>query len=291
MPTPSVNRLYVFPLIVLASSLAACAPPATSQPAASPPGSRAAAVTDPCEDTKGWNTDRTRICESRTVRIAARDLVLDASVNGSIHVEAWDESDIELVSIIQAEAPSEAEARRLVDATDIETRGTVRARHPDLWNGRDTSISASFRLRVPRSSDLDLTALNGSVIISGVAGDVRVQTVNGSLRFDAMAGDVVGRTSNGSVSIALAGQSWTGRQLDVETTNGSVSITLPEDYSADLTASTKMGRIRAPGLVTTDATFERGEWYGGSVEGRIGRGGAPIRAVTTNGSIRIQAVR
>ena len=269
-------------LLLFASSLTACSPRATSQPART--------ASDPC-DNGDWYSDNARVCEARTVRLASRDLTIDASVNGSISVEAWDGSEIELVSVVQAGAPSEAEARQLVNATRIETRGTVRAVAPDTDGRSGTYVSTSYRVRVPRATDLDLTALNGSIAIAGVDGRVRLKTVNGSLKLAGLAGDVVGRTSNGSVSVELAGRAWDGAGLDVQTTNGSVSITLPGDYSADLEASTQMGRISADERVTTDAEVTEGRWYGGSIEGRIGRGGAPIRAVTTNGSVRIRSVR
>ena len=269
-------------VLLLASSLTACSPRATSQPART--------VSAPCQDGDGYR-DGERVCEARTVRLDRRDLKVDASVNGSIHVEAWDGSGIELVSIVQAGAPRAAEARRLVDATRVETRGTVRAVAPDTDGRPNTYVSTSYRVRVPRDTDLDLTALNGSIAIAGVDGRVRLKTVNGSLRLSGLAGDVVGRTSNGSVAVELEGRAWEGTGLDLQTENGSVTITLPDAYSADLDASTKMGRISADGRVTSGATVTEGRWYGGSIEGTIGRGGAPIRAVTTNGSVRLRSAR
>jgi len=280
----------LFTLALVASLTTAC----TSR-AASHSASHATSITssDPCERIGRSDDNRARICEERTLTLDARDLVLDASVNGGVKVTAWDRDEIEIVARIQAQAPTESEARQLVDATRIETSGTVRAISPDIdsRNGRhNSSVSTSFEVRVPRNTDLDLTALNGGISVEGVQGEIRAETINGGISINKAAGDVRARTTNGGVSVGLAGGAWDGSGLDVETVNGGISISLPSDYSADLTASTQMGRISADGL-TTRGRHERGQWTGETIEGEIGQGGAPIRAVTTNGGVSIRRGR
>lgn len=277
-------------LALVASLTTAC----TSR-AASHSSSHAATMSssDPCERIGRSSDDRARVCEEQTFTLDARDLVLDASTNGGVTVTAWDRDEIEIVARIQAEAPTEAEARQLVDATRIETGGTVRAISPDTDSrtGRNQAwVSTSFEVRVPRSTDLDLKALNGGISVEGVDGEIRAETINGGISIDKAAGDVRARTTNGGVSVGLAGDAWEGSGLDVETINGGISISLPSDYSADLTASTQMGRISADGL-TTRGRHERGQWTGETIEGEIGQGGAPIRAVTTNGGVSIRRGR
>ncbi|MEO0559186.1 MAG: DUF4097 family beta strand repeat-containing protein [Bacteroidota bacterium] len=277
-------------LALVASLTTACTSRAASHSAsvASP-----ASVSDPCERIGDPDSNRARICETRTLTLDARDLVLDASTNGGVKVTSWDRDEIEVVAIIQASAPTESEARQLVDATRVETRGTVRAvsPEPETRNGRNQSwVSTSFEVRVPRSTDLDLKALNGGIRVEGVQGEIRAETINGGIAIDKAAGDVRARTTNGGVSVGLAGNAWEGSGLDVETVNGGISISIPADYSADLTASTEMGRISADGL-TTRGRHERGQWTGETIEGEIGQGGAPIRAITTNGGVSIRRGR
>lgn len=274
-------------VLALAATLtAACTSQAASH---STPASHTAS--DPCEDTHRWNENRARVCETRTVTLAARDLTLDASINGGVKVTSWDRDEIEIVARIEAGAPTQAVAQQLVDATRIETSGTVRAVSPDPedWPEK-ASVSTSFEVRVPRRTNLDLTALNGGISVKDVQGEIRAQTVNGGIAINNAAGDVRARTTNGGVSVGLAGDAWDGQGLDVETTNGGISISLPENYSADLTASTQMGRISADGL-TTRGQHQRGQWNGETIEGVIGQGGAPIRAVTVNGGVSIRRGR
>ena len=250
-------------------------------------------ASDPCTEQDGWSDDHVRVCEERTITLGARDLVLDASTTGGVKITAWDRNEIEIVARIQASAPTESEARQLVDATRIETNGTVRAISPDTdsRDGRNRSwVSTSYEVRVPRSTDLDLKALNGGISVEGVEGEIRAETTNGGIAINRAAGDVRARTTNGGVSVGLTGKAWEGAGLDVETTNGGISISLPDGYSADLTASTQMGRISADGL-TTRGQHQRGRWSGETIQGTIGQGGAPIRAVTTNGGVSIRRGR
>lgn len=278
----------LFILALAATLTTACTSRAASQ---QPPSATPLTTTDPCENRSQWGEGRERVCETRTFTFDARDLVLDASVNGGVRVTTWDRDQIEIVAHIEAGARTETEAQQLVDATRIQTSGTVRAVSPDPedWPD-DASVSTSFEVRVPRRTDLDLTALNGGISVEGVEGEIRAQTINGGILINQAAGDVQARTTNGGVSVGLVGDAWEGRGLDVETTNGGISISLPTDYSADLTASTQMGRISADGL-TTRGQHRRGQWMGESIEGTIGRGGAPIRAVTVNGGVSIRRGR
>lgn len=278
---------------LLALTLVVTLTTACTSRAASHSASYATAQSDPCEDHNYRNDDHIRVCEERTVTLDARDLVLDASINGGVKVTAWDRDEIEIVARIEAAAPTEAEARQLVDATRIETGGTVRAISPEtkVRDGRQNSwVSTSFEVRVPRTTDLDLKALNGGISVEGVEGDIEAETINGGISLNNVAGDVRAHTTNGGVSVGLVGGSWDGAGLDVETTNGGISISIPNDYSADLTASTQMGRISADGL-TTRGQRQRGRWTGETIQGTIGQGGAPIRAVTTNGGVSIRRGR
>ena len=275
-------------LALVASSMTAC-----SSRAASNTHAQAASSADPCDPISNSESNRARVCEERTLTLSPRDLVLDASTNGGVSVTAWDRDEIQVIARIQAEAPSEAEARQLVDAVRVETGRTIRAISPELGSReghRNRWVSTSFEVRVPRSTDLDLKALNGGIRVDGVQGEIRAETLNGGIAINEAAGDVRARTTNGGVTVGLAGGTWDGAGLDVETTNGGISISIPSDYSADLTASTQMGRISADGL-TTRGQHRRGRWTGETIEGAIGQGGAPIRAVTTNGRVSIRRGR
>ncbi len=68
------------------------------------------------------------------------------------------------------------------------------------------------------------------------------------MKLTAVNGDVKGQTTNGGVDIDLDGSFWSGEGLDVETTNGGVKLSVPENYSARLEASTNNGGINIDGV-------------------------------------------
>ena len=147
LPFPPMKlspALFVLALVV--PLMTACTSRATSHSQAT----ASLTTTDPCEDRIGWSNDRERVCETRTFTLDSRDLVLDASINGGVKVTSWDRDEIEIVARIEAGAPTEAVAQQLVDATRIETSGTVRAISPDSKDWPEhASVYTSFEVRVP----------------------------------------------------------------------------------------------------------------------------------------------
>ena len=109
-----------------------------------------------------------------------------------------------------------------------------------------------------------------------------MQTVNGGVAVMDAAGDIRGRTQNGGVSVDLTGRSWDGRGLDLETTNGGISLSVPADYSAELETGTVNGGMRIDFPVTVQGRLSQ------QIRTRIGAGGPLIRAVTTNGGVNIR---
>lgn len=134
---------------------------------------------------------------------------------------------------------------------------------------------------VPEASDLDLETLNGGIEVKGVYGDIRFEAVNGGIRLADLGGDVRGSTVNGGVVVRLAGDRWRGRSLDVDTTNGSVKLQIPEEYSADVETGTVNGSIDLAFPVTIQGKIGR------SLRFTLGDGGARVRVQTVNGDVRL----
>lgn len=219
-----------------------------------------------------------RYCEIRELDLAALPrLVVDAGTNGGISVSGWDRDAIEVRARIEIWDHSESDATELAGAIDVrldgERLGATGPRHED-W-------SVSYRIRAPRTIDLDLTAHNGGISLEEIVGRLRVETTNGGLGLVGLAGDVEARTMNGGVHVELAGDTWDGEGLDVETENGAINLEIPSDYSAELETGTVNGRVRIDFPVTVQGTL------GENVRTTLGRGGPPVRVKTTNGAVRI----
>lgn len=237
---------------------------------------------DPCRD-QGRGDGRYRHCEVREESMAAGPLTVDAGRNGGIRVVAWDQPAIRVQAIVQAAASDEARARELASNVQVLVGGgRVSATGPDR-SGRDGRWSVSYRINVPRENDLDLRANNGGITIDGVKGTIVFATTNGGVRLTDLAGSVRGETRNGGVRVALSGQQWDGTGLDVQTTNGGVTLAIPDGYNAHLETRTVNGGFRSdyPITIQGELSTRRG------ISTALGAGGAPLRARTTNGGVRI----
>ena len=78
-------------------------------------------------------------------------------------------------------------------------------------------------------------------------------------------------------------QSWEGAGLDVQTSNGGVTLNIPEGYNAELTTRTVNGGFRSdyPMTIQGELSPRRG------ISTTLGSGGPPVNVRTTNGGVRI----
>ena len=123
--------------------------------------------------------------------------------------------------------------------------------------------------------------VQNSLRVAGVQGRMDLRTQNGSVGLDEVGGNVHARTQNGSLNVQLAGARWEGGALDAETTNGSVRLSVPERYAALLETGTVNGRINTDFPVTVQGNLSR------HLSIPLNGGGPTVRAMTTNGSVRI----
>lgn len=234
----------------------------------------------------GWNDGggRRSYCEIKEATIPAVGAIsVDGRQNGGVSVKGWARAEILVRAKIQTSAPTDDEARALVNEIRVETGGTqIHATGPGTNPDRQWSVS--YEVFVPRRSDLTLKAHNGGISIRGVAGRIEFETVNGGVALRELAGNVNGKTTNGGLSIVLNGSRWDGEGLDVRTTNGGVSRALPENYSARLEASTVNGGMKFDFPITVQGKIER------DIAVDIGGGGPKVRTATTNGGISIKKI-
>lgn len=246
-----------------------------------PPRQVATTVDDQgwCDDIEDWNSGEHH-CEVREMALPDGSLTV-SSGNGGIHVQAWDGDGIRVRVRVASAARTEERARELAASVRVSATGNeVSADGPD--GGSREWWSASYRIDVPRVTDLDLSASNGGIDIEGVRGRLRFKTSNGGVELDGVAGDVQGRTTNGGVRVRLSGTTWDGDGLDVSTTNGGVRVIVPEPYDAVLELGTRNGGFDVDFPVTLNRSRDK------SLTLDLGAGGPLLRITTTNGGVKLQ---
>jgi hypothetical protein len=210
-----------------------------------------------------------------------RLLDIDGRENGGVSVHGWDRSQILVLAKIQADGEDQSDARDLASQINIVTDdGRVRAEGPSTRRRQGWSVS--YDVWAPRQTDLHLVTHNGGVSVEDIGGRLDLNAVNGGIALHGVSGDVHGETTNGPLNVELDGDRWRGPGLDLQTTNGPVNLTIPDGYSAHLETGTVNGGMRIDFPVTLQGNIGR------RITTDLGNGGAPIRAVTTNGPVNIR---
>jgi hypothetical protein len=234
-----------------------------------------------CDDDSG-NRDSERYCEVREYTLDVRELIaIDAAPNGGIQVEGWNRNEISLRAKVTAWS-RQGDPQEIVNDIDLETGRVITAHGPKAENREGWAVS--FRLMVPQDSDLELESMNGGIRIEGVHGDMDFETMNGGITLRDVGGNVRGRTTNGGLNVSLAGSQWQGEGLDLQTTNGGIVFSVPEDFRARLETGTVNG-----GFDTEFPITLRGRLRARRFTTDLNGGGPPIRLVTTNGGVQIRA--
>lgn len=212
--------------------------------------------------------------------------------NGSITVEVWEESRVEVSVTWSAKVDNyifspliQDDPKQLLIAAP----------------GSDRDLSGtSFVVSVPQGIRLTLITSNGRVSVSGCelselfistsngaamvetqgTGELNISTSNGLVRVSDWQGNISCTTSNGAIT-AILNEVTDGEYIFI-TSNGGISLSTHSDSRFELMANTSNGNIR---------TSLEGDWlpqfsesdYTGSYNG----GGASITARTSNGNIQL----
>jgi hypothetical protein len=232
-----------------------------------------------------WTHNRlVRHCEERDQNVAdSVSLDVDPGRNGGIRVRGRSEPGIRLRTRIVAAAPTEARARELASGVRVSAvSGRIRSDGP--MTADEEHWSTTFVLEVPRDTRLALNTHNGGISIEEFRGTANLRSHNGGIALRDIGGDIKGYAQNGGLRIELTDRRWDGAGLDLETRNGPVRLSLPAGYSAELETGTVNGRVQIDFPVIIHAGRER------RFTTTLGTGGPRIRAVTTNGPVRVSAV-
>ena len=240
----------------------------------------------------------------RTVALGGGGQVEVETTNGSIRVETWDRSEVQVVARKKARDHDAAAARDLLERIEVQVQELgdkvrVTARLPRSgWFG-GSSASVSFVLTVPSDAELTATSSNGSIKVRDLGGRARLETDNGSIEADGVRGalrahsdngriealDVHGaieaKTTNGAVKAEIATADL-AEDVSLETTNGSVELRLDPGVAASLYARTDNGSVSSdfPGGIQDRRKK--------TLELDLNGGGPRIRLESTNGSIRVR---
>ncbi len=238
-----------------------------------------------CREGNWYNDRLTSFCQIReqTLPAAGGQLTIDGRQNGGVSVKGWDQNQILVRARVQTGAISSPEAEQLAARIQIETSGNkIYASGPE--NRRDAHWDVSYEVFMPRRSDVNIETHNGGIAIADINGRVDFSALNGGVVLRRVGGTVRGSTTNGGLVIDLTGDRWEGETLDVRTTNGGVVMSVPDNYSAFIETGTVNGSVNVDFPVTVQGRITK------QLSFNLGSGGATVKAMTTNGGVRVQRV-
>ena len=125
---------------------------------------------------------------------------------------------------------------------------------------------------MPRSARLDeIKLINGSLDVTGVAGEVHASCINGRLEAHNLSGHTELSTINGHLDAKF--DQLPGSSIELKSVNGSVALTIPSDSKAEIEASTVSGGIENDfGLHVNRHSF-----VGHDLRGELGSGGVHLK--------------
>ena len=256
--------------------------------------------------------------------------------NGSIEISSWEQDSVDISGTKYAATPELRDAIKI----DVVTSGDsihVRTVRPSERRG---NMGAKYLIKVPRKVELErISSSNGSIRVSDTEGPARLRTSNGGVHASAMKGNLDVQTSNGGIDVENLDGSATlktsngrvhaegvrgtldastsngginvhltkaepGKPVKLETSNGSIDLSLDTTSQNDVYASTSNAgitvrmpqsigaRVRAHtsnGSISSDFDVQvQGTISKHNLEGTIGSGGPLLDLSTSNGSIHLE---
>ncbi len=237
-----------------------------------------------CDD--GYGNDRTeQYCEIRHLGFnpSGGTLSFDPDENGGVEIRGWDRDSVAITARVQASASTEAAAKEIARDIRVTIQGP-RVRVDGPHASRHSGWGVTLIVMVPRTSDLRVETTNGPLSVEDVTGSIELRAQNGPVSLTGVGGDVSARVQNGPLTVELAGHEWKGKGLDAESVNGPVDLSIPDGYNASLETGTVNGPTDFHIPITVTLLGRRQD----RIHTTLGKGGAPIRVVTTNGPLTIR---
>lgn len=231
-------------------------------------------------------------------------LTISGAPAGSITIEAWQKSEVDITADIELHADTDADLALLAGINNfvldedmnhlrILTTGThdkafmrrVGKKFPKTLLNLPWKID--YHIRVPVNCDLEINAGRGAINLTGVEGAIEIKALEADATLVLTGGAVRATIGGGSVKVNMATTSWRGAGALVELARGDLTVELPPDFNADINADVlHAGQIEND--LTTLVPQERTTFTPRSVHARAGAGGATLVFRVTDGTLHIK---
>jgi hypothetical protein len=231
-------------------------------------------------------------------------LTVIGAPEGSITIEAWSRSEVDVTAEIQLHADTEADLDLLAAVNNFSldedinhlrvlSTGThdkafmksVAKKFPKALLGLPWKID--YRIRVPAAMDLELTVGRGAINLDGVEGNIRLAATQSDANLKLSGGTLSATITAGKLNLNIPVRSWRGVGAEVRLAAGELTIELPPGFNGDLNAEI----LRSGKITDSYGGLEAREKPGLTpqvVKARSGAGGAFFRLTVGDGAIYIK---
>jgi hypothetical protein len=223
---------------------------------------------------------------------------------GSITIEAWSKSEVDITADIELHADTDADLALLATINSfvldedfnhlrVLTTGThdknfmrrVAKKFPKALLNLPWKID--YHIRVPANCDLEINAGRGAINLSGVEGAISLKALESDATLVLTGGAVNATIGGGSVKVNVAARSWRGAGAVIELARGDLTVEVPAGFNADINADVlHSGQIE--NSLTTLVPQEHTTFTPQSIKGRAGAGGATLAFRVTDGTLRLK---
>ncbi len=132
--------------------------------------------------------------------------------------------------------------------------------------------------------DVRLTSSDGSINVHNMTGTLEARGSDGHMKIDGQFTGVQLHTSDGNLDFSLAPGSQLTSASRIESSDGHVTIRVPQNLAADLDVSTSDGHIDCTLPLTVDHYNSGGHHH---LTGHMNAGGTPLSIHTSDGNVSI----
>lgn len=231
---------------------------------------------------------------SRTYTVAAGGRFELINVNGRITAEPADGKDVVVEGRRTAKGRSDEIAKENLAKLEIreEVGGStvrVESRPPRMSGFGGHEIE--WTVKIPTGLTVDLRTVNGGVRLNGLSGEIRARTTNGGVKGQNLIPETIEASSvNGGIEIELGAPLDSTDSVEISTVNGGVTLSMPSESKATITARAVNGGVRVNDLdIKRDDEGHESERRR-RLSGTLNGGGAKVTVSTTNGGVRLSRI-
>ncbi len=222
-------------------------------------------------------------------------IVTVANINGNVEIAGWNQNNISINAVKKSSFGKEELDKIQINVSLDGNYLHIQTKYLGL-----SSIQGSvdMNIKVPRNVHIEsVTSSNGPIQIIQTKGNTTIESSNGGIFIDTVEGYVSAETSNGQIQVKgttgigdlqtsngpiIAEVADFKQDIDIETSNGAITISLNPSLNASIEMMTSNSQITMEGITLNIELLETNH-----VIGSLGTNGHQIDIRTSNGKIKL----